>query len=252
MTIVPINCDLGEGESPELSQQLLGLVDEANIACGGHAGDADSMRFCLELARTNQVSAGAHPGIPDRTHFGRQPIVELSVSMLVDLLEDQIGRFRSIAREAGVSVEHIKLHGALYHRVDADPELGQAYLNLVAQRWPDLALVSRAGGGLARLGETSSLRVKEEAFLDRAYRPDGTLVPRTEPGAVLHDPGRVMGRIRDLQERGGWWSIDDCWISLDPDTLCVHGDTSQAVAMLTELRKVYPRCVADRPSRGCS
>lgn len=250
MTLVPINCDLGEGENPELSRQLLGLVDEANIACGGHAGDADSMRFCLELAQVNQVSAGAHPGIPDRTHFGRQPIAQLSVSTLVDLLEDQIGRFRSIARDTGVAVDHIKLHGALYHRVDADPELGQAYLNLVAQRWPDLTIVSRAGGGLAHLGKTWSRRVKEEAFLDRAYRRDGTLVPRNEPGAVLQDPGRVMGRIRDLQERGGWRSIDDCWISLDPDTLCVHGDTSQAVAILTELRNVYPRCMADRPSRG--
>jgi|GEM_PF-3235881 len=126
---------------------------------------------------------------------------------------------------------------------------GRAYLGLISRRRPDLTILTRSGCGLSALGETSTLIVQQEAFLDRAYRTIGTLVPRGKPGAVLQNPSLVLDRIRDSQDRGAWRSIDDCWISLDPDTLCVHGDTSQAVAMLTQLRTLHPRAHADGPSR---
>jgi UPF0271 protein len=250
MSLPPINCDLGEGESLEQTRSLMGWVDWANIACGGHAGDDASLARCLQLAQEHGVEAGAHPGIPDRAQFGRSDSVRPQVSDLVVWLEDQVGKFASTADELGVRFHHIKLHGALYHQVDRDPELGRAFLETVARRWPGVAAVVRAGGGTAALAGTYPLPIRREAFLDRAYRSDGTLVPRGEPGALLEGAEAVLQRIEEFQERGGWRSRDDFWIYLDPDTFCVHGDTPQAVALLARLRSVHPRAISDRDRGG--
>ncbi len=250
MTLLPINCDLGEGESLEQTRSLMGWIDWANIACGGHAGDDASLARCLQLAQENGVKAGAHPGIPDRIHFGRNDSRQPNVSDLVVWLEDQVGSFASKARELGIPFHHIKLHGALYHQVDREPDLGHAYLQTVSRLWPGVAVVVRDGGGTASLAGKYPLTLRREAFLDRAYRPNGELMPRAEPGAILEDPEAVLQRIREFQERGGWRSCDDFWIYLDPDTFCVHGDTPQAAAMLARLRSVHPKAISDGDPGG--
>ena len=245
MSLLPINCDLGEGEGLDHTRSLMGWVDWANIACGGHAGDDATIASCLQLTQEYGVKAGAHPGIPDRTHFGRSDSVRPKASDLVVWLEDQVGSFASKAMELGIRFHHIKLHGALYHWVDRDPDLGRAFLETVARCWPGVAVVVRAGGGTAALAGSYPLPIRREAFLDRAYRSDGQLLPRSEPGALLEESEVVLQRIREFQEHGGWLSHDHFWIYLDPDTFCVHGDTPQAAAMLARLRSVHPRAIPD-------
>ncbi len=243
MHLPPINCDLGEDESPSQTRSLMALVDEANIACGGHAGDAESIASCLVLARSEQVRPGAHPGIPDRPSLGRAASLTIRSSELVELLDDQVGRLLSVADGLGIAVHHIKLHGALYHLVDQDPALGSAYLKHVARRWPRLAVVARAGGGLATSSDPMGLRVVGEAFLDRGYRDDGTLVPRGEPGDVLADPDAVLARLHAWRTQGAWPSVDGHRIALDPDTFCIHGDSPNAIAVLRRIRSLHPRRV---------
>lgn len=239
--IPTINCDLGEGEPLHATSTLMGLIDAANIACGGHSGSLESMAACLNLARRHQVRAGAHPGLPDRSGFGRSTPSSLTPADLVALLDDQVGGFTQAARRAGVPVSHIKLHGALYHLVDARPELGDAYLEAVSARWPRVAIMARDGGQVAARARSLGIPVIREAFLDRAYRPDGTLVPRGEPHAVLDRPETILERLRSLEAGGGWQAIDGSWLQLEPDSLCVHGDSPGATAMLQAIRALHPR-----------
>lgn len=249
--VIPtINCDLGEGEPLHATSTLMGLIDAANIACGGHAGSPESIAACLDLARRHQVRAGAHPGLPDRSGFGRSTPSSLAPADLVALLDDQVGRFIQAAGHADVPVSHIKLHGALYHLVDARPELGDAYLDAVKARWPRVAIMARDGGWVATRARSLGIRVIREGFLDRAYRPDGTLVPRGEPNAVLHQPEQVLERLRSLEQHGGWPAIDGSWLRLEPDSLCVHGDSQGATAMLQAIRALHPRRLTPVPGTG--
>lgn len=239
--MIEINCDLGEGESRQHTQALMRHLDAANIACGGHAGDDDSMAACLQLARQEGVLAGAHPGFPNRTDFGREVPADFNVSDLRDLLDHQVGRLTSIARDASISIRHIKLHGALYHLVDQNPLLGNAYLDHVARRWPRLIIMSRSGGDVSRRAGLFGLRVLAEGFLDRAYRNDGSLLPRGENGAVLDDPTEAIRRCQLLLDRGSWPSVDGTWIPMAAETLCIHGDSPGSLRMLEKLREKFPR-----------
>ncbi|MGE3310800.1 MAG: LamB/YcsF family protein [Limisphaerales bacterium] len=241
MRLPPISCDLGEGESPSQPRWLMSLVDEANIACGGHAGDDESIASCLVLARAEQVRPGAHPGIPDRASLGRASSLTIRPSDLTALLDEQVGRLLSVADGLGIAVHHIKLHGALYHLVDEDPALGAAYLHHVAARWPGLAVVTRANGGLLTLPWPPGLRWVREAFLDRGYRADGTLVPRGQPGDLLAEPDEVLARLHAWRLKGSWPAVDGHQVTLEPDTFCVHGDSPNAIAVLRRIRSVHPR-----------
>jgi len=239
--VIEINCDLGEGESREHTQALMRHLDAASIACGGHAGDDESMAACLDLARKQGVLTGAHPGFPDRTTFGRDVPSEFGSMELRELLDHQVGRLAAIARDLGTSVRHIKLHGALYHLVDHDVRLGTAYLDHIARRWPRLTILSRSGGDVSRRAGMFGLRVLAEGFLDRAYRNDGTLLPRGESGAVLEDPAEVVRRCQLLLDQGGWPSVDGTWLPIAAETLCIHGDSPGAVRMLEKIRETFPR-----------
>lgn len=239
--LLDINCDLGEGESPEQTRALMERIDTANLACGGHAGNLTSLRNGLRLAHELGVRPGAHPGLTQPGNFGRSHPDSLTSGELTRILDQQAGLAWDVGQELGIPLTHIKLHGALYHAVDDDAELADAYLAHVARRWPGLAVIARAGGAVVRRSFQGPVRVWKEAFLDRAYRADGTLVPRGEPGAVLSDAVTVVHRLRDLAEAGGWRAVDGTWIRLDPDTLCIHGDSPAALAMLSELRQMHPK-----------
>ena len=231
-----LNCDLGEGEPPERTTELMLEIDSANIACGAHAGDVASMRRCLETAALHGVHAGAHPGFPDRAGFGRTLPASflLTPAILVAMLREQIGILDALSREWGVPLHHVKLHGALYHAVDGDPELARAYLEIVGRDWPALKVYARAGGGVARVGRTmiAPPEIWEEGYLDRAYLDDGTLVPRTAPDAVLESVDDVLARVRDLRDGGRCRTISGNWLALAARTWCVHGDSPGAVNLL--------------------
>lgn len=237
-----LNCDLGEGESPERTLALLGLVDSANIATGGHAGDEDSMRRCLAGSRRFGVHAGAHPGLPSRADFGRGSPASVSARDLQALLSDQVARFAGLAAELNVPFHHLKLHGALYHAVESSPALARACLEFVGRTWPGLLVYARAGGAVqAASAQVPAVTIWPEGFLDRGYADDGTLVPRGAPGSILHNPEAIRQRLRDLRDRGGLRTATGRWLPLQPRTLCIHGDSPRAIECLREIRNELPR-----------
>lgn len=214
-----INCDLGEGESAARTRTLLRYATSANIACGGHAGDLASMDRCLRLCAEMKVHAGAHPGHFDRENFGRMEL-PISPRELTVLLSQQIGALQLIATNQRMRLRHVKLHGALYHQVDRSEELTNAYLDFVTSFCPGLRIIALNGARVHREARRRGMAVWGEAFAERRYRDDGTLVPRTEKGAVLEDPEEIRIQLGHL-------------ISQDmADTICVHSDSPQATRTL--------------------
>lgn len=214
-----INCDLGEGESATRTRALLHYATSANIACGGHAGDLASMDRCLRLCAGMKVHPGAHPGYFDRVNFGRKEL-PISPRELTSLLSQQIGSLQLIATSLRIRLRHIKLHGALYHQVDRSAELTKAYLDFVAAFCPGLRIIALNGARVHREALRRGMMTWGEAFAERRYRDDGTLVPRTEAGAVLEDPEEIRRQLARLVSRNM------------ADTICVHSDSPQATRTL--------------------
>ncbi|MFO1462128.1 MAG: 5-oxoprolinase subunit PxpA [Verrucomicrobiota bacterium] len=223
-----LNSDLGEGESPARTRALMGIVTSANVACGGHAGTAETMDRCVRLAVEFSVRLGAHPGLPGA--FGRGT-TRISPGELELLLIHQISALMRIAKARSCTVVHVKLHGSLYHATEQEPKLTAVYLQALGRWFPGLRVLALAGGRVAAAARTSGIPVWEEAFLDRGYRRDGTLVPRGLPGAMIADVSDVRRRIREVgrgqgveTEAGGRWAMR-------PQTWCVHADTPKAVTL---------------------
>lgn len=211
-------------------------VTSVNVACGVHAGSAATMEHCVRLARTLGVKVGAHPGVSGS--FGRGE-VRLSLPELQTLLLTQVGALRRLTEIHRVRLHHVKLHGALYHAVEHDPNLGQCYVDTMARWFRGLPIYALAGGPVAALGRDRGVSIWEEAFLDRGYQADGTLIPRGEPNALLTRPREIATRLRDLRLRGGWPARDGSWLALRPRTLCVHGDTPGALRLLRTIRQEF-------------
>ncbi len=239
-----LNCDLGEGEPPARTRALLRLATSANVACGGHAGDADTMERCVRWAGESGVHLGAHPGIPGA--FGRGEI-RIGPDDLGLLLLAQVGALHRLATLQRVRLHHVKLHGSLYHAVEHDAALGRAYVGAMARWFPGTVIYALAGGRVAALGRRHGVTVWEEAFLDRAYRADGTLVPRGEAGALLTTPAELRARLDSLRREGGWPAQDGTPLRLAPRTLCVHGDSPGALLFLRAARAELTR--TDRGGR---
>lgn len=226
--LLDLNCDLGEGEPPAKTRALMKWVDSVNIACGVHAGDLDSMERCIHAAALRGVRIGAHPGLPG--HFGRAA-AELSSAELQLLLLHQVGGFEHLVHGQGAGMHHIKLHGALYHKVEADAALARAYLKTAARWFPGVRLFVRAGGRVARMAARYRVPIWEEGFIDRGYGADGSLVERGKPGALLHDPERAVARVNEYAKTGLICACDGTKIALNLQTFCVHGDSPGAVEM---------------------
>lgn len=222
---VDLNADVGEGAADDAA--VLALVSSANVCSGAHAGDAAILAATVGLARRLSVAVGAHPGHPDRDHFGRREL-PLEPEEAAGLVDRQIA---VVAAVAGSDLHHVKLHGALYHQVGGDPRLAAAVAGMLADRWPRLVVYAAAGGLFAAVARDHGLTVAEEAFVDRGYRPDGTLVPRGEHGASIDDPraaaARAVRMVRDRVVRTAAGGD----IPIAADTLCIHGDGPRAVAI---------------------
>jgi UPF0271 protein len=235
---VDLNCDLGEGGACD--EELLGGITSANIACGFHAGDPGLMRRTLELALKNHVSPGAHPGLRDPEGFGRRT-VKVEPQEAYDLTLYQIGALQALASAQGVRLVHVKPHGALYNMAARDAALAEALATAVRTADPGLIFVGLAGSEMVRAARRLGLRAAEEAFADRAYQADGSLVPRGQPGALIHDAGDVARRAVRLVREGKVAAIDGSELSIRADTLCVHGDTAGAPDLVRALRAALGR-----------
>ena len=234
MTKLQLNCDLGEGAGHDAA--LMPLIDQASIACGGHAGDADTMAHCVALAVQHGVQIGAHPAYPDRAGFGRRSL-DLPPDTLAARLREQVGALMHIAWEQGASVAYIKPHGALYHDLWTHEAVRTAVTALA--RDLDLPLVVQAGRG-DWPGGSAGLTVWHEAFADRGYAKDGRLLGRDAAGALL-GPEQAATQAQQLIDRGTVTTADGTERPLNADTLCLHGDHPQAQAVSQAVRAVMPR-----------
>jgi len=235
-----LNCDLGEGEPRRKTVAFMRLVTSANIACGGHAGSIATMRAAVRLALEQNVRIGAHPGLPDRENFGRAVTALASVDFSL-LLVQQVSALEVMAQSEGARLAHVKLHGALYHLVEEDRSLRREYLQTMRRFWPRLIIFARAGGVVVREAATFGLRAWPEGFLDRAYRPDGSLAPRTDSGALL-DRGQFAERLRSIQETGALLlSEGAAGHELRPRTWCLHSDSPHALDFARAVRAALRR-----------
>ena len=233
---IDLNADVGEGYGQDAA--LMPLISSANIACGGHIGDADSMREAVALAIEHGVAIGAHPSFPDREHFGRQEM-HLGARELHECIVEQIEALASVAAAAGARLRHVKPHGALYNMAARDAELAATIADAIRSVDPTLMVFGLAGSALVKAVDQIGLRGVGEAFADRAYRPDGSLLPRDQPGSVLHDEALVTARAVGMVRDGSVLAVDNRRIAIQADTICLHGDTSGADVMARRIRDAF-------------
>ncbi|MDH4126034.1 MAG: 5-oxoprolinase subunit PxpA [Gammaproteobacteria bacterium] len=235
MATIDLNADLAEGGAYD--QVLLQVVSSCNIACGAHAGDADSMRRTAAMATAGGVALGAHPGYPDRKGFGRRHAF-LAGAKLKKSITDQIDTISAVIRSVGGSLRHVKPHGALYWDAAADESVAALLVAAARQAAPGAAIVGPPRSALQRLAENAGLEFLAEAFVDRAYRPDGTLVPRSEPGAVHANLNTITTQALGLACDGTVTAQNGAVISIAAATLCLHGDTPNAGVAAQAVRDV--------------
>jgi len=231
---IDLNADVGEGAGEGDDGPLLDLVTSASVACGFHAGGPSTMRRTLEAAARRGVVVGAHPSYPDRPGFGRRAM-EIAPVQVAEQLLYQVGALDGLARAHGTPVRFVKPHGALYQRMATDEVVAGAVADAL-RAYGGLVLVAPAGSAALGVARNVGVRAVGEAFADRAYLADGSLAPRTTPGAVLTDAGQVAHRAVDLVTRGVVPSLDGGSVHLEAATICVHGDTPGAVTLARSVR----------------
>ena len=239
MTSVDLNADLGEGDPYDA--ELLGIVSSCNIACGGHAGDEESMKTTVELALENDVAIGAHPSYPDREGFGRRSGF-MAANALAEPLREQLRNLNDVATGLGAVVSHVKPHGALYNDAANDEALAKVVASAVVDMPVHCALVGQPGSALEQAAQALGIPFVAEAFVDRAYLADGRLVPRSEPGAAYDDPEAMAAQAVSLAITQCVNSIDGRSIEVRADTLCIHGDTPNAPGAARAVRDALEAC----------
>ena len=230
---IDLNCDLGEGGAHDAI--IMPLISSANIACGAHAGDEVTMRETISLALKYGVAIGAHPGYEDRDSMGRRPI-DLSPKDIADLDERQLKSIAKIAKDLGADIHHVKLHGALYHQADADPLIASAVVNAIQSILPQAMIYAAPNGHMQAATRSDGLRFRAEGFVDRRYRDDGSLVPRSEVGAVINDPATAPAQMMEILRDGKVTSTGGSAVPIKIGTLCVHGDNESALEILKSVR----------------
>jgi 5-oxoprolinase (ATP-hydrolysing) subunit A len=231
---VDLNADVGEGMD---DATVLPYVTSANVACGMHAGDPSVMDQTVELALSRGIRVGAHPGYPDRANFGRVT-VEMAADEIKNLVVYQVAALEGFVRSRGARLTHVKPHGALYHDAGEFPDVARAIAEGVRRVGTSLVLVGAAGSMLVGAGRDAGLTVAEEAFADRRYRADGTLVPRGEPGALVTDPDEAAEQAVRLAQERMVIANDGSRIEVRADTICLHGDTPGAADIA---RRIHER-----------
>jgi UPF0271 protein len=229
---IDINCDMGESFGAYTigrDSEVIKHISSANVACGFHGGDPLVMRRTVQLAKASNVAVGAHPSFPDLLGFGRRNMT-LTKEEARDYVTYQIGALRVFCDSEGVQLQHVKPHGALYNMAAEDPDLARAIIESVKDLSGDLILVVLANSKMQKIAEEVGLKVASEAFADRAYTPNGTLVSRKVPGAVLSDVNQIGSRVIKIVKESKAFSIDGKTVDLGRvDSICVHGDNPEAV-----------------------
>ena len=237
-----LNCDLGESFGSwtmGLDKQVMPHIDQANIACGFHAGDPLVMQKTLALAKANNVSVGAHPSYPDLVGFGRRSI-SCSMEEIVALVTYQIAAIDGVAKSLGVELEYVKPHGALYNDMMAKMEVREAILQALSQYYRPLKLMLQATPEIEQhkaQANRFNIEVLSEAFADRCYDDDGKLLSRSKAGAV-HNKEKMLAQVKQLKEQGSVTTISGTILMLNADSICVHGDNIEGVQAIEAIREL--------------
>jgi len=238
MIRVDLNCDLGESFGTYtlgMDEQVIPLISSANIACGYHASDPLVMQRTVAHAKEAGIGIGAHPGFPDLMGFGRRNM-NVTPSEAAAYVTYQLGALYAFARSAGVRLQHVKPHGALYNMAAKDHALALAIAKAVQAFDPDLILLGLSGSESVRAAEEIGLPAAREVFADRAYMPDGSLMPRSREGAVIHDEEEAIRRTVRMVLEHRVTAADGTDIEICPDSICVHGDNVKALTFVTRIR----------------
>ncbi|WP_425040709.1 LamB/YcsF family protein [Primorskyibacter sp. S187A] len=234
---IDLNSDLGEGFGPWSmgdDAEMLSIVTSANVACGGHASDPETMFETLSLAKARGVNVGAHPGYNDREGFGRR-VIPMSPGEIGRMCAAQIGALQGIAAQVGIPVTYVKPHGALGNLAARDRDVADAIIAAVQKIDPTLAILAISGTQSEQAAREAGAPVYSEIFADRGYLSSGQLVPRGQEGAMIHDAGEAAKRLLAFLESGLMPVIDGDPIPLAAQSICVHGDSPGAVAMAREI-----------------
>ena len=223
---IDINCDMGEGIGNDAL--IMPFISSANIACGYHAGDEDTMKRTIELCLQNNVAIGAHPSFPDRENFGRTDLL-LPTQEVYALIIKQIQLLEKIAGELGTSLHHVKLHGALYNMAARDKSLAPVVSLAVKDYNKKLVLYGLSGSHLVREGKNIGLKTASEVFADRSYQDNGSLTPRHKPDALIEDTEKAVAQVLQMVNEGTVTGLSGKKIAIVADTVCIHGDGAHAV-----------------------
>ena len=241
MLKIDLNCDLGESfgvYSLGMHEKILPFVTSANIACGFHASDPLTMERTVKLAGDAGVAIGAHPGFPDLLGFGRRNM-NVSPAEAKAYVQYQVGALAAFAKAAGGRLSHVKPHGALYNMAGKDMRLAEAICEGVAEVDETLILLALSGSAMIEAAAKKGLRAAKEVFADRAYMPDGSLVPRGMPGAVIADESECAARVVRMIAEKKVRAIDGTDIEIAADSVCLHGDGSHALSFAKRLRESF-------------
>jgi UPF0271 protein len=235
---IDLNCDMGEGfgvYSIGSDEQVMPFITSANIACGFHAADPGTIWKTVKMAKAHGVAVGAHPSYPDLVGFGRRPMEASADEVMADVLY-QIGALSAFCRREGVRLQHVKPHGALYNTAAVNSSIAKAIAEAIKALDPELYMVCLSNSEMVTAARTAGIRYVEEVFADRAYTSDGKLVPRAQTGAVIHDPGVAAERVLAMVRDRCVIAVDGTPVPLTAQTICVHGDTAEAIEMIRVIR----------------
>jgi 5-oxoprolinase (ATP-hydrolysing) subunit A len=240
MNSVDLNCDMGEAFGPwpmGNDRELMPLISSTNIACGFHAGDPTTMRRTVELALEYNVSIGAHPGYPDLQGFGRRNMA-MKPEEVYDLIQYQVSALKGICESRGGKLHHVKPHGALYNQAAKDRDLASAIAAAVKAIDRKLVLYGLSGSCLVSEGQAIGLRTASEAFADRTYQNDGSLTPRTQPNALITETAEAVKQAVAMVCKGSISANDGTKVTIQTDTICIHGDSANAVEFARAINEV--------------
>ncbi|WP_350286196.1 5-oxoprolinase subunit PxpA [uncultured Croceitalea sp.] len=235
---IDINCDLGEGMGNE--KDLMPYISSCNIACGGHAGDEATIAQVMQLAKEYQVKVGAHPSYPDKENFGRIAM-DITSEALKESIREQLVLFVKVAERTNVKINHIKPHGALYNAIAKEQVLAEVFLEAIRDYVKKSILYVPFGSIIANLAINQGFQVQYEAFADRNYNRDLSLVSRKKDIAVITDPQEVVAHLLSMVKEGQVNTISGNSVTIKADTFCVHGDTPTALKILAYLSKELPK-----------
>jgi len=238
MSVIDLNSDLGESFGAwtmGLDEDVMNHISSANIACGWHAGDAEIMVKTVRAAKAKGVAVGAHPGYPDLLGFGRRNMTCTPDELYAYTLY-QTGALKTICESEGIELQHVKPHGAMYNQAAKDPKLAEAIVRAVKNTGKGIILMGLANSAFETAAKELGVPFAAEAFADRGYMPDGSLVPRNQPGAFVHDPDEAAARMVKLVKEGTLTTPDGRTLKLNARSICMHGDNPAAVKMAEVVR----------------